>query len=191
MAAATGPALRPDWIRNSECLNGFRIHRPIRYWSASSTRWYRAARRCPVRRLQPEQFVQLVPPQSGDLIGARDLPSQDRHILAGCEEAVAIEAPANDLASIVAGSEPGTCFSLAAGEYRVEHRESFVPAEPIFDRPLHEISFGRVLARLLRLSESFHMPVQPQLLLLQKNMMMAEGGVNAGVTDLTNQGQAV
>ncbi|MEM9132462.1 MAG: right-handed parallel beta-helix repeat-containing protein [Actinomycetota bacterium] len=64
------------------------------------------------------QFVQLVPPQSGDLIGARDLPSQDRHILAGCEEAVAIQAPANDLASVVSGSEPGTCFSLAAGEYR-------------------------------------------------------------------------
>ena len=48
-------------------------------------------------------------------------------------------------------------------------------SEPVFDRPLHEISFARVLARLLRLSESFDMPVQPQLLLLQKNMMMAEG----------------
>ncbi len=48
-------------------------------------------------------------------------------------------------------------------------------SEPIFDRPLHEISFARLLARLLQLSESFNMPVQPQLLLLQKNMMMAEG----------------
>ncbi len=47
--------------------------------------------------------------------------------------------------------------------------------EPIFDRPLHEVSFARLLARLLRLSESFDMPVQPQLLLLQKNMLMAEG----------------
>lgn len=64
------------------------------------------------------QFVQLVPPQSGDLIGARDLPSQDRHILAGCEEAMSIQAPANDLASIVSNAEPGTCFSLAPGEYR-------------------------------------------------------------------------
>lgn len=48
-------------------------------------------------------------------------------------------------------------------------------AEPIIDRPLQEISFARLLARLLHLSESFAMPVQPQLLLLQKNMMMAEG----------------
>ena len=48
-------------------------------------------------------------------------------------------------------------------------------SEPLIDRPLNEISFGRLLARLLQLSESFDMPVQPQLLLLQKNMMMAEG----------------
>ncbi len=48
-------------------------------------------------------------------------------------------------------------------------------SEPVFDRPLAEISFARLLARLLRLSEAFNMPVQPQLLLLQKNMMMAEG----------------
>lgn len=47
--------------------------------------------------------------------------------------------------------------------------------EPIFDRPLQDISFARLLARLLSLSEAFDMPVQPQLLLLQKNMMMAEG----------------
>jgi len=48
-------------------------------------------------------------------------------------------------------------------------------SEPIFDRPLQEISFARLLARMLQLSESFDMPVQPQLLVLQKNMMMAEG----------------
>ena len=48
-------------------------------------------------------------------------------------------------------------------------------SEPIFDRPLAEISFAHLLARLLRLSEAFNMPVQTQLLLLQKNMMMAEG----------------
>lgn len=48
-------------------------------------------------------------------------------------------------------------------------------AEPIVDQPLQEISFARLLARLLHLSESFAIPVQPQLLLLQKNMMMAEG----------------
>jgi ubiquinone biosynthesis protein len=47
--------------------------------------------------------------------------------------------------------------------------------EPIFGRPLEEISFAQVLGQLLRLSESFEMEAQPQLLLLQKNMLMAEG----------------
>ena len=47
--------------------------------------------------------------------------------------------------------------------------------EPIFGRPLAQISFARLLAQLLQLTESFDMPVQPQLLLLQKNMLMAEG----------------
>src|SRR5262249_17936038 len=45
----------------------------------------------------------------------------------------------------------------------------------IFGRPLAEISFARVLGQLLRLSENFEMEAQPQLLLLQKNMLMAEG----------------
>ena len=47
--------------------------------------------------------------------------------------------------------------------------------EPILGRPLHEISFARLLAQLLQLTESFELPVQPQLLVLQKNMLMAEG----------------
>ncbi len=47
--------------------------------------------------------------------------------------------------------------------------------EPIFGRALNQISFARLLAQLLQLTESFDMPVQPQLLLLQKNMLMAEG----------------
>lgn len=47
--------------------------------------------------------------------------------------------------------------------------------EPIFGRSLNDISFARLLAQLLQLTESFDMPVQPQLLLLQKNMLMAEG----------------
>jgi len=47
--------------------------------------------------------------------------------------------------------------------------------EPIFGRPLHEISFARVLGQLFQLAEGFEMEVQPQLLLLQKNMLMAEG----------------
>jgi ubiquinone biosynthesis protein len=47
--------------------------------------------------------------------------------------------------------------------------------EPIFGQPLERISFARLLGQLLNLTESFEMPVQPQLVLLQKNMMMAEG----------------
>ncbi len=47
--------------------------------------------------------------------------------------------------------------------------------EPIFGRPLADISFARVLGQLFRLAETFDMQVQPQLLLLQKNMLMAEG----------------
>ena len=48
-------------------------------------------------------------------------------------------------------------------------------SEPVFGQPLREISFAKLLGQMFRLSESFRMEVQPQLLLLQKNMMMAEG----------------
>jgi ubiquinone biosynthesis protein len=47
--------------------------------------------------------------------------------------------------------------------------------EPIFGRPLTEISFARVLGQLFQIAARFEMEVQPQLLLLQKNMLMAEG----------------
>ncbi len=47
--------------------------------------------------------------------------------------------------------------------------------EPIFDRPPNEISIARLLAQLFAVSERFHMEAQPQLLLLQKTMLVAEG----------------
>ena len=47
--------------------------------------------------------------------------------------------------------------------------------EPIFARPLKEISFGRLLMRLLRVAHRFDMEVQPQLLLLQKTLLNIEG----------------
>jgi ubiquinone biosynthesis protein len=47
--------------------------------------------------------------------------------------------------------------------------------EPIFGKPSHQISIARLLAQLLRVTEQFEMAVQPQLLLLQKTMLMAEG----------------
>lgn len=47
--------------------------------------------------------------------------------------------------------------------------------EPIFGRPLHEISFARLLGQLFQITEQFDMETQPQLLLLQKTMLVAEG----------------
>ncbi|MBN9087267.1 MAG: 2-polyprenylphenol 6-hydroxylase [Reyranella sp.] len=72
----------------------------------------------------------------------------------------------------------------------VQFRAGYVPAdqslemfaqacrsigEPIFGKPSHEISIAKLLAHLLRVTEQFEMTVQPQLLLLQKTMLMAEG----------------
>jgi ubiquinone biosynthesis protein len=47
--------------------------------------------------------------------------------------------------------------------------------EPIRGRPLAEISVGRLLGQLFEVSETFAMETQPQLLLLQKTMVVAEG----------------
>ncbi|MDA8233036.1 MAG: 2-polyprenylphenol 6-hydroxylase [Magnetospirillum sp.] len=48
-------------------------------------------------------------------------------------------------------------------------------AEPILGRPLHEISVARLLGQLFEVTETFAMETQPQLLLLQKSMLVAEG----------------
>lgn len=80
------------------------------------------------------------------------------------------------------------------GDYRkvaeVHFRAGYVPAhksidaftqacrsigEPLLGRPLHEISVARLLAQLFRITEQFEMETQPQLLLLQKTMVVAEG----------------
>jgi len=47
--------------------------------------------------------------------------------------------------------------------------------EPILGRPLQEISLARLLAQLFQVTEQFDMETQPQLLLLQKTMLVAEG----------------
>lgn len=59
-------------------------------------------------------------------------------------------------------------------------RMAFVQAvrsigEPILGLPLEEISFGRLMGQLLAVADSFEMRTQPQLLLLQKTMVVAEG----------------
>ncbi|MDQ5899118.1 MAG: ubiquinone biosynthesis protein [Pseudomonadota bacterium] len=47
--------------------------------------------------------------------------------------------------------------------------------EPIFERPLKEISFGQLLLRLFQTARRFNMEVQPQLILLQKTLFNVEG----------------
>ena len=48
-------------------------------------------------------------------------------------------------------------------------------AEPILDKPQNEISVARLLGQLFQVTETFAMETQPQLLLLQKTMLTAEG----------------
>lgn len=47
--------------------------------------------------------------------------------------------------------------------------------EPIFAKPLCEISFGHVLLNLFNTARRFNMEVQPQLVLLQKTLLYVEG----------------
>ena len=59
-------------------------------------------------------------------------------------------------------------------------KDSFIQAcrsigEPILGRPLNEISIAQLLAQLFQITETFEMETQPQLLLLQKTMLIAEG----------------
>ena len=47
--------------------------------------------------------------------------------------------------------------------------------QPILGKPLQEISVARLLAQLFEITEQFEMETQPQLLLLQKTMVVIEG----------------
>jgi len=47
--------------------------------------------------------------------------------------------------------------------------------EPIFEKPLKEISFGKLLIRLFQTSRQFNMEIQPQLTMLQKTLLNVEG----------------
>jgi ubiquinone biosynthesis protein len=62
-------------------------------------------------------------------------------------------------------------------ETRVDELEAAIRSvcEPIFDRPLKEIYFGRLLLRLFAISRRFRMEIQPQLVLLQKTLLQVEG----------------
>jgi ubiquinone biosynthesis protein len=65
----------------------------------------------------------------------------------------------------------------APADTRIDDFESAIRAvcEPVFDRPLKDISFGRVLLRLFQTSRRFNVEVQPQLVLLQKTLLNVEG----------------
>jgi ubiquinone biosynthesis protein len=95
-------------------------------------------------------------------------------------------------------------IGFLTGDYRrvseVHFRAGYVPAhksvdafaqacrsigEPILGRPLSEISLAQLLAQLFRITEQFDMETQPQLLLLQKTMLVAEG-VGRQVNDEVN-----
>jgi ubiquinone biosynthesis protein len=60
---------------------------------------------------------------------------------------------------------------------RVTELEAAVRAvcEPIFNKPLKDISFGLVLLQLFQAVRQFDMEIQPQLVLLQKTLLQIEG----------------
>ena len=65
----------------------------------------------------------------------------------------------------------------APADTREDEFEASIRAvcEPIFDKPLKEISFGKVLLRLFETSREFNVQIQPQLVLLQKTLLNIEG----------------
>jgi ubiquinone biosynthesis protein len=90
------------------------------------------------------------------------------------------------LAEMLRGFLTGDYHEVALVHFRAgyvpRHKslESFAQAcrsigEPLMGKPLNEISVGRLLAQLFRVTETFEMETQPQLLLLQKTMVVAEG----------------
>lgn len=60
---------------------------------------------------------------------------------------------------------------------RIDELESTVRTvcEPIFSKPLEEISFAQVISRLFEAARRFNVEIQPQLLLLQKTLVNVEG----------------
>ncbi|MEY2632745.1 MAG: ubiquinone biosynthesis regulatory protein kinase UbiB [Pseudomonadota bacterium] len=65
----------------------------------------------------------------------------------------------------------------APRDTRIDEFEAAIRAvcEPIFDRPLKDISFGKVLLRLFQTSRRFNVEIQPQLVMLQKTLLNIEG----------------
>ena len=88
------------------------------------------------------------------------------------------ELPARSSAATIAASPPPT--SNPAGCRRTRGSTSWraeirAVCEPIFDRPLKEISLAAVLVQLFKASRRFNVEIQPQLVLLQKTLLNVEG----------------
>jgi ubiquinone biosynthesis protein len=92
----------------------------------------------------------------------------------------------NYLAEMLIGFLTGDYARVAAVHFRAgyvpsdQSEQAFAQAaraiaEPILGLPLRDISLARLLAQLFQVTERFRMPAQPQLLLLQKTMLIAEG----------------
>ncbi len=90
------------------------------------------------------------------------------------------------LAEMLTGFLTGDYARVSAVHFRAgyvpadQSEEAFAQAaraiaEPILGLPLRDISLARLLAQLFQVTERFRMPAQPQLLLLQKTMLVAEG----------------
>lgn len=60
---------------------------------------------------------------------------------------------------------------------RLEELEAAIRAvgEPVFSRPLNEISFGELMLKLIQVAYRFKLDIQPQLIMLQKTLLNIEG----------------
>ena len=60
---------------------------------------------------------------------------------------------------------------------RLEELEAAIRAvgEPVFSRPLNEISFGELMLKLIHVAYRFKLDIQPQLIMLQKTLLNIEG----------------
>jgi len=60
---------------------------------------------------------------------------------------------------------------------RIDQFETALRAvcEPMFNRPIKDISMGSILVGLIQTARQFHMNIQPQLILLQKTLLQLEG----------------
>jgi ubiquinone biosynthesis protein len=65
----------------------------------------------------------------------------------------------------------------APEDTRIDQLETAIrtACEPIFEKPLGEISFGQLLFRLFQMAAKFDIRIQPQLILLQKTLLSVEG----------------